>query len=332
MNKIKLLTIIMTILIMNWSPVVADQFEFEPIFEVKVGTEETSLSCNVVEGEIPYGFLQGPTAFLTTENDEILVCDTLNQRLILFSQKGKIIKIYDFNKICPSELLENKPVVFHMTYGMTGRIYLADAFNNIVFAMDKKGKFIGTFGKAGKAAGEYYQINQLHTDMHDNVYVEDLSSMKTVVYDKKGKFLREHKGITSTSVDKYGNMAVLLFQKDPFKREIAVYGSNGDKGDILGHLKDKEEIKYCATLGYDSNNFFHMTYDTDSFRYFTRIDLSNRVQKQIRTAQIDPGIDAINPQWISPSGDIYTIKASPEKFVFMKLKKVKKENEKKRIK
>ena len=38
---------------------------FNALFSVPAGTGENDLRLNIIDGEIPYGYLQGPSAFLS---------------------------------------------------------------------------------------------------------------------------------------------------------------------------------------------------------------------------------------------------------------------------
>lgn len=107
------------------------------------------------------------------------------------SQNGsKLLFQYSF----PNEDLIDSDIYFGQAVDLcadsTKNIYVSDASRSIIFAFDKRGKYINKFGTRGQGPGELNYPIQVFCDNHDNIYVDDSGNGRINLYDNLGLFMR----------------------------------------------------------------------------------------------------------------------------------------------
>ena len=80
--------------------------------------------------------------------------------------------------------------VDRMSIDDSGNIYLFDTGSFSIKKFDKSGKFINSFGRKGTGPGEYVNQPSL-TCLDDTLYVADGNNNKILLFDNKGKFVRD---------------------------------------------------------------------------------------------------------------------------------------------
>lgn len=77
-----------------------------------------------------------------------------------------------------------------MAFASNGDIYVSDGYGNSrVVQFDREGKYIRTWGKKGKAPGQFNTPHAIAVDSKDRVYVADRGNARIQVFDRSGKFL-----------------------------------------------------------------------------------------------------------------------------------------------
>jgi len=109
--------------------------------------------------------------------------------------KSKTKNILDIGKIKKAVKLETKDNslignVDSVIYDKNEDFYIADYYSSKkVFRFDKKGNFVGSYGKIGQGPGEYNSILSFALDSESNVFL--LGNYKLIKFDKNGKLLKE---------------------------------------------------------------------------------------------------------------------------------------------
>lgn len=114
---------------------------------------------------------------------------------------------YNFLKpfLQPLSFALNPPTYIYSIYGQgldgqlnkpmgvtvaNSKIYVTDTSNNRVQIFDYNGRPIGTFGKAGNAAGDFQFPYGIAADSNNNIYVADMWANNIQVFSPDGKFIR----------------------------------------------------------------------------------------------------------------------------------------------
>ncbi len=293
--------------------------QFTTVAKFKNGSESGQLKWLVTDGYVDDGFMHGPTAFLAVSGGRLFIADTLNLRICACAPDGKVQKIIDLKDVQKAAALEETPRIIDLVMYPPDVLYLADAISNRVIAVSEKGEFIRLIGKTGTGPGEFRQINKIHTSEAGTIYVEDVSQARTIAYDKNGSFLTAYRGLTFTAVDGFGNLHQILFKGDLKSRDIVVYDENGNLAETLGTITSEKDIKYVKPVGFDFSGNFHVTFDTDSARYYVAFDPDGTIVSTIITELLFEGLHVTTPDWVSPDGDIYAVQVEAEKLSIFKL-------------
>ena len=79
-----------------------------------------------------------------------------------------------------------------MAISPAGDIFVSDGYgNNRVVHFDKNGKFVKTWGKLGKAPGDFHLPHAIAMDSKGRLYVADRTNARVQVFDQDGTFLDE---------------------------------------------------------------------------------------------------------------------------------------------
>ncbi len=76
-----------------------------------------------------------------------------------------------------------------LVFATNGDIYVADAGNGRIVHMSPDGKYIGQWGRKGKAVGEFAAAHGIGIDSNDRIYVADRGNHRVQVFSKDGEFL-----------------------------------------------------------------------------------------------------------------------------------------------
>ena len=76
-----------------------------------------------------------------------------------------------------------------------GNIYVLNNHDYKVLRFNAKGEFLGAIGKKGQGPGEFEAPASMFIDRQDNLYVHDVVRLALAVFDDKGQFLKNIKGV-----------------------------------------------------------------------------------------------------------------------------------------
>lgn len=121
------------------------------------------------------------------------VCDRLNDRIQMFNRQGKFLKEFIIHK----ETLGNGSVADLAFSSDDGQryIFVADGENSVIWILHRAdGEILGSFGHAGRNAGQFHHLHDIACDSHGNIYTGEVDNGKRVQ-----KFVPYRPRVTSRS-------------------------------------------------------------------------------------------------------------------------------------
>ena len=119
-----------------------------------------------------------PTNIYVTRDGIILVADSLNFRIQLFSPEGKFLKSFGSAGDGPGYFSRPRGVATDSD----GNIYVVDGLFDNVQVFDKKGRLLLAFGSPGHGYGEFWLPNGIFIDENDKIYVSDYYNKRVQVF------------------------------------------------------------------------------------------------------------------------------------------------------
>ena len=119
--------------------------------------------------------------------DNLLVSDSLNNRIQLFDKDGHVINVWGI----PGA----EDGCFNMPWGVCvdkgGNIYVADWRNDRIQKFDPSGQFIRKWDSDHLATVKFNRPASLAVDSEFNIYVADWGNERVIVIDQEGKLITE---------------------------------------------------------------------------------------------------------------------------------------------
>ena len=119
-----------------------------------------------------------PTALAVNSNGEILVNDSLNFRIQVFSPTGEFR--HAFGKAGDSPGYFNRPK--GVAVDSDNNIYVVDTLFDNVQIFDAEGHLLLSFGQAGQGAGEFWMPTGIFIDHDDRIYVADTYNKRVQIF------------------------------------------------------------------------------------------------------------------------------------------------------
>ena len=119
-----------------------------------------------------------PTNIYVTRDGIILVADSLNFRIQLFSPEGKFLKSFGSAGDGPGYFSRPRGVATDSD----GNIYVVDGLFDNVQVFDKEGRLLLAFGSPGHGYGEFWLPNGIFIDENDKIYVSDYYNKRVQVF------------------------------------------------------------------------------------------------------------------------------------------------------
>jgi DNA-binding beta-propeller fold protein YncE len=125
------------------------------------------------EGQFHY-----PTNIYAARDGIILVTDSLNFRIQLFSPEGKFLKSFGSAGDGPGYFSRPRGVAADSD----GNIYVVDGLFDNIQIFDREGRLLMAFGGPGHAYGEFWLPNGIFIDNNDTIYVSDYYNKRVQVF------------------------------------------------------------------------------------------------------------------------------------------------------
>jgi hypothetical protein len=130
---------------------------------------------------------QGPRGVATFMNGNIVVADTANNRVQVFSKTGVFIRKFGSLGSGDSQFSNLRGIaVDHRN----NNIIVADMNNHRMQVFSETGTFIRAFGGFGTVNGQFRNPSDVATDMNGTIYVADSTNNRIQVFSETGTFIR----------------------------------------------------------------------------------------------------------------------------------------------
>ena len=170
---------------------------FVPIGAAGKG-DTAKLETSSVTEKIGDGDLDSPAGLAFDQEENILVVDTGNNRVVKFDKSGKLLSVVIENNSDNSLDMPWGIAVNHL-----GHILVSDWRNNRICVYDSEGKYLNSFGEIPNSLGQdYVQLKGpagLSIDDDGDIYVADRDNDRVVIYDPEGKYVTQFTGDATLS-------------------------------------------------------------------------------------------------------------------------------------
>jgi DNA-binding beta-propeller fold protein YncE len=130
------------------------------------------------EGQFHY-----PTNIFVTLTGDIIVSDSLNFRVQVFSPEGRFL--FTFGQ------MGDAPGTFSRPKGTAadsdGNMYVVDSLFDNIQVFDKRGRLLMAFGEHGRGYGGFWLPTGIYIDKNDRIYVSDSSNRRVQIF----RYLKE---------------------------------------------------------------------------------------------------------------------------------------------
>jgi DNA-binding beta-propeller fold protein YncE len=151
-------------------------------------------------------------------DDNVWTTDIGVHRVFKFDPTGKLLLALGTGKPGMGDDQFNKPT--DVAFGPDGEFYVSDGYgNNRVMKFSSEGKFIKSWGRSGKAPGEFNLPHAIVVDASGRVLVGDRENNRIQVFDREGNLLEAWPGFAP-----YG----LAFNKDGL-----LFAATGRDNDVI---------------------------------------------------------------------------------------------------
>lgn len=119
-----------------------------------------------------------PTAVAVNSQGEILVCDSLNFRVQVFSPEGVFRRAFGKAGDNPGSFSRPKGIAVDSE----DNIYVLDTLFDNVQIFDREGRLLLAFGSHGQGAGQFWMPAGIHIDSSDTIYVADTYNKRVQLF------------------------------------------------------------------------------------------------------------------------------------------------------
>ncbi|RJQ46476.1 MAG: 6-bladed beta-propeller [Nitrospiraceae bacterium] len=129
------------------------------------------------EGNAP-GTFHYPTNMFVAKNGNILVTDSLNFRIQIFSPDGIFLKAFGKPGDSPGYFARPRGVAADSD----GNIYIVDAMFDNIQIFNSEGDLLMDFGRSGSGYGEFWLPSGIFIDRNDRIYISDSFNKRIQVF------------------------------------------------------------------------------------------------------------------------------------------------------
>ena len=185
-------------------------------------------------------------------DDNVWVTDNMNHTVLKLGPDGKVLLTLGArNRPGDDERHFNRPT--DVAFAANGDFYVSDGYGNSrVVKFVRDGKFLLSWGRKGKADGEFDLPHAVRIDSKGNVYVADRENDRLQVFTPEGKFLRKIEGVAPFGL--FITPDDTLFVADGRANRVVkmtadgkVLASFGEKGTGPGQF----DMAHAVTVGRD---------------------------------------------------------------------------------
>jgi len=147
-------------------------------FDALWGTKGTGLG----ELNTPEGIVMGPS-------DNLYICDTGNNRILVWTSDGKPLRA--IGSFGTSATWRNAPQFNHPTGILvlpSGQIYVADTLNHRIVVVDPNDLVLSSWGSQGVGNGQFDQPRDVERDHFGNIWVLDSANSRFENFSNAGVF------------------------------------------------------------------------------------------------------------------------------------------------
>ena len=161
------------------------------------------------------GLFKVPHGLRISPDGNLWLTDNQTSEVRKFSPEGKLLLTLDAKLKSPDDLV----------FDTKGNMYVADAGNARIVKFGADLKQVKTWGKKGKADGEFNLAHSLSIDKQDRIYVGDRGNNRVQVFDSEGGFVRAITGFGNP----FGVLAAgdTLFVAEGEKHKLFAYSLDG---------------------------------------------------------------------------------------------------------
>jgi len=119
-----------------------------------------------------------PTSICVKDDGTILISDTLNFRIQIFSSAGEFLGMFGSEGDTPGYFTRPRGVAADHD----GNIYVVDALFDNIQVFDATGRVLMAFGNHGTGYGEFWLPAGICIDKNDRIYISDCYNKRVQVY------------------------------------------------------------------------------------------------------------------------------------------------------
>jgi NHL repeat len=144
------------------------------------------------------GFFGNPHGLRADKDDNIWAVDNGNHQVYKFTREGKLLRTWGSKgQTGTDDKTFDRPT--DIAFAAKGDFYVSDGYGNsrvVKFSTD--GKYLLSWGKRGRAPGEFHTAHSIGVDSKGRVYVSDRENNRIQIFDPNGNFLKQwaHLGAT----------------------------------------------------------------------------------------------------------------------------------------
>ena len=124
------------------------------------------------------GLFHSPSNIFVTKDGYIIVSDSLNFRVQIFTSEAVFIRAFGEAGQSPGYFSRPKGVAADSD----GNIYVVDALFDNIQIFDKEGRLLMAFGGPGHNYGEFWLPSGIFIDSNDNIYVSDTYNKRVQIF------------------------------------------------------------------------------------------------------------------------------------------------------